>query len=49
MHLYRTDRFIFVAYFWSFSGSLLFSRVALLKLFTKSSKFSVGFDNNELF
>ena len=31
-----------------FSGSLLFSRVALLNWFTKSSKFEEGFNNNEL-
>ena len=31
-----------------FSGSLLFSRIALLNWFTKSSKFEEGFDDNEL-
>ena len=31
-----------------FSGSLLFSVVALLNWFTKSSKFEDGFNDNEL-
>ena len=31
-----------------FSGSLLFSGVALLNWFTKSSKFEEGFNDNEL-
>ena len=31
-----------------FSGSLLFSGVALLNCFTKSSKFEEGFNDNEL-
>ena len=32
-----------------YAGSLLLSGVALLNWFTKSSKFGVGFNNNELF
>ena len=58
MHTEQGQRFIFVIFqhFVNiiifrgiFSGSLLFSGVALLNWFAKSYKFLVGFNNNELF